>query len=74
MKRKGQIGGEVEREPSELLWLFALFKLRSSLVQGQKCMAGVRATSRASRRSKEWPELPGPVVHSNLQSEYRGER
>ena len=32
VKRKGQIGGEVEREPSELLWLFALFKLRSSLV------------------------------------------
>ena len=37
-------------------------------------MAGVRATSRASRRSEEGPELPGPVVQSNLQSEYRGER
>ena len=23
---------------------------------------------------REWPELPGPVVHSDLQSEYRGER
>ena len=23
---------------------------------------------------REWPELPGPVVHSDLQGEYRGER
>ena len=65
MERKGQIGGDVEPELSELPWSFALFWHRSLLVLVRKWMTEVRVASKASRQSEEWPERPGSVVHSD---------
>ena len=64
VEQAGQIDGEVEQEPSELLWSYALFWLRSTLVLGRKRTAGVRAVPRTSRRSGKRPEQPCSVVNS----------
>ena len=62
----GWIGGWEGEQIVRLELHVTRFRRRSSLVLGRSKMAGVWASSRASRRSEEWPESLGSAVHSKV--------